>query len=156
MCLAVCAVSPLQCLLPALLVARQSVHPTPTTTPESAPQVAEGSEDHQLSAPHRCGIVWRHLRCLSTTFVLGCDAPICWPPQAQGRDAGCGSASLPEPHGEHMQLRTPYPTCGAGHCRGTLQRSTGAPASWLSLFSLFSVLGPACSCPDQVRASRML
>ena len=63
---------------------------------------------------------------------------------------------LCEPHIEHMQRKLPYPTCGEGHGQGTLQRSTGAPVSCLCLFPSCSRLGPACSCPEQVGAARML
>ena len=37
-------------------------------------------QNQQPSALHRCGNVWRHLRCLSTTVVLGCDVPGCLRP----------------------------------------------------------------------------
>jgi hypothetical protein len=48
-----------------------------SATPESAPLAVEGHGNHQQSAPYRRGNVWRHPRCLSTTVVLGCDAPGC-------------------------------------------------------------------------------
>ena len=90
-----------------------------------------------------------------TICVLDCGVPICRRLSAQVRDIGCGSVSLLEPHIEHMQRKLPYPTCGEGHCRGTLQRSTGASASLLSLFPSCSEPGPACFGPDQVGAARM-
>ena len=97
----------------------------------------------------------RPQRCPSTICVLDCGASVCGRLSAQGRDIGCGSVSLQETHIEHMQRKVPYPTCGEEHCRGTLQRSTGAPASLLSLFPSCSGLGPACFGPDQVGAARM-
>ncbi len=70
----------------------------PAATPESAPQVEKDSKVCRPSAPHRCGIVFRHPRCSSTEDTI----PHLWKRALQGNalrsatSTMCSGVPLPQ------------------------------------------------------------